>query len=34
VPVNAAGATAIERLHDGLEEHDDVQHVFSNEEAS
>jgi YebC/PmpR family DNA-binding regulatory protein len=33
-PVNAAGATAIERLHDGLEEHDDVQHVFSNEEAS
>jgi transcriptional/translational regulatory protein YebC/TACO1 len=34
VPVNAAGAAAIERLHDGLEEHDDVQHVFSNEEAS
>ena len=34
VPVNAAGATAIERLHDALEEHDDVQHVFSNEEAS
>jgi len=30
---NAAHADALERLHDALDEIDDVQQVFSNEEA-
>ena len=34
VPVkDAAHADALERLHDALDEIDDVQQVFSNEEA-
>jgi len=33
VPVSAAIAAIIEQLHDTLEENDDVQAVFSNEEA-
>ncbi|HRE79816.1 MAG TPA: YebC/PmpR family DNA-binding transcriptional regulator [Opitutaceae bacterium] len=33
VPVSAAVVTSIEKLHDALDEHDDVQHVFSNEDA-
>jgi len=32
VPATASIAASVERLHDALEEHDDVQHVFSNEE--
>jgi YebC/PmpR family DNA-binding regulatory protein len=33
VPVSPAVAASIEKLHDSLDEHDDVQHVFSNEDA-
>lgn len=33
VPVNAETAAILEKLHDVLEENDDVQAVFSNEEA-
>lgn len=33
VPVDAATAEALEKLHDQLDEHDDVQAVFSNEDA-
>lgn len=33
VPVDAATAEALEKLHDLLDEHDDVQAVFSNEDA-
>lgn len=33
VPISAAQAVVIEKLHDGLDEHDDVQHVFSNEDV-
>ncbi len=33
VPVDAATAAAIEKLHDALDELDDVQQVFSNEES-
>ncbi len=32
VPVDAATAATLEKLHDTLEDLDDVQHVFSNEE--
>lgn len=33
VPVDANAAASIEKLHDALDEHDDVQHVFSNEDS-
>lgn len=33
VPVDAATAAALEKLHDALEENDDVQAVYSNEES-
>ncbi len=33
VPVDAATAEALEKLHDLLDEHDDVQAVFSNEDV-
>jgi YebC/PmpR family DNA-binding regulatory protein len=33
VPVNAAVATSLEKLHDALDEDDDVQAVYSNEET-
>ncbi|MFH1499199.1 MAG: YebC/PmpR family DNA-binding transcriptional regulator [Verrucomicrobiota bacterium] len=33
VPVDAATAEALEKLHDALDEHDDVQAVFSNEDT-
>lgn len=33
VPVSASVVVSIEKLHDALDEHDDVQHVFSNEDA-
>lgn len=33
VPVDAATAETLEKLHDALDEHDDVQAVFSNEDA-
>jgi len=33
VPVTAAVSLSIEKLHDGLDEHDDVQQVFSNEDS-
>lgn len=32
VPVDAATAATLEKLHDALDEHDDIQAVFSNEE--
>lgn len=34
VPVDAATAETLEKLHDALDEHDDVQAVFSNEDAA
>ncbi|WP_043582483.1 YebC/PmpR family DNA-binding transcriptional regulator [Geminisphaera colitermitum] len=34
VPVDASVASGIEKLHDALDEIDDVQHVFSNEEIA
>lgn len=33
VPISADASSTIEKLHDALEEHDDVQAVFSNEEV-
>lgn len=33
VPVDASTAASVEKLHDALDEHDDVQHVFSNEDS-
>ena len=33
VPVDAPTAETLEKLHDALDEHDDVQAVFSNEDA-
>lgn len=33
VPVDSAIAASVEKLHDALDEHDDVQQVFSNEET-
>jgi YebC/PmpR family DNA-binding regulatory protein len=34
VPVDAATADTLEKLHDALDDHDDVQQVFSNEESA
>lgn len=34
VPVDAATAATLEKLHDALDEHDDIQAVFSNEEPA
>ncbi len=34
VPVDAATAETLEKLHDALDEHDDVQAVFSNEDVA
>jgi len=34
VPVDAATAATLEKLHDALDEHDDIQAVFSNEETA
>jgi YebC/PmpR family DNA-binding regulatory protein len=34
VPVDAATTETLEKLHDALDDHDDVQHVFSNEEGA
>jgi YebC/PmpR family DNA-binding regulatory protein len=34
VPVDAATTEILEKLHDALDDHDDVQHVFSNEEGA
>jgi len=33
VPVDARLAESVEKLHDALDEHDDVQQIFSNEES-
>ncbi len=34
VPASASIAAAVEKLHDALDEHDDVQQVFSNEDSA
>lgn len=34
IPIDPANAETVEKLHDALDELDDVQHVFSNEESA